>query len=266
MDLAVANSGSNSVSILQNNGSGIFTLIDTVTVGSFPFSTTPMDIDGDGAIDLAVSNLNSNTISILTNDGSGTLTQTSTIAVTTIFKAAADIDGDGDLDLIVPYYDSTTVLQNNGSGTFSKKSVLNTGSLTRMVIATDLNNDGTMDFAGVNQLANSVSIYLNEGTTDVKDAITAIPTRFDLAQNFPNPFNPSTTVQFDLPKSTHVTLSVYNILGALVTTLLDEDCSAGSYSVRWNGQAKNGSLASGIYFTVIRAGDFRKTVKMVLMK
>jgi hypothetical protein len=100
----------------------------------------------------------------------------------------------------------------------------------------------------------------------VSDGMMAIPKEFALRQNYPNPFNPSTTIKFDVPKSTHVTLSVYNILGALVTTLVDEDCSAGSYTVQWNGQARNGSVASGIYFTVIRAGDFRKTVKMILMK
>jgi immune inhibitor A len=268
MDLAVANSGSNTVSILQNDGGGIFTLIDTIAVGSFPFSTTPMDVNGDGAIDLAVSNLNSKTISILTNDGSGTLTQTSTIAVGPQFKSATDIDGDGDLDLIVPYSDSITVFQNNGSGTFTKKSVLHTGSgsSTRMIIAADLNNDGTIDFAGVDRYGYSVSVYLNAGPTGVENTKSIIPMTFALRQNYPNPFNPSTTIKFDVPKSTHVTLSVYNILGALVTTLVDDECKAGSYSIRWNGQAKGGSVASGIYFTVIRAGDFRKTIKMLLMK
>jgi subtilisin family serine protease/glutamine cyclotransferase len=100
----------------------------------------------------------------------------------------------------------------------------------------------------------------------VSEVEMTIPTVFALRQNYPNPFNPSTTIQYDLPKSAYVTLSIYNILGELVTTLIDGTRSAGTYSVQWNCQTRYGTASSGIYFAVIQAGDFRKTVKMILMK
>jgi subtilisin family serine protease len=113
----------------------------------------------------------------------------------------------------------------------------------------------------------SIPVYLTvKGPDIVSDDITAIPKEFALRQNYPNPFNPSTTIQYDLPKSAYVTLSIYNILGELVTTLIDGTRSAGTYSVQWNCQTRYGTASSGIYFAVIRAGDFRKTVKMILMK
>ncbi|MCL5020070.1 MAG: T9SS type A sorting domain-containing protein [Bacteroidetes bacterium] len=95
-----------------------------------------------------------------------------------------------------------------------------------------------------------------------RDPNGILPTRFELRQNFPNPFNPSTTISFDLPSTTHVKVCVYNVLGQLVATLLEGQKAAGRYSVVWNA----GSLASGIYFCRIESNSFTRTMKMVLMK
>jgi YVTN family beta-propeller protein len=98
-----------------------------------------------------------------------------------------------------------------------------------------------------------------------------LPEQFDLAQNFPNPFNPSTTIQFDIPKSAtagvHVSLAVYNMLGQLVTHLVDEDMGPGRYAVMWEGTNGNGkTIATGVYLCRFVAGDFVKTNKMMLLK
>jgi hypothetical protein len=90
----------------------------------------------------------------------------------------------------------------------------------------------------------------------------AIPAKFILAQNYPNPFNPSTTIEFDLPKSSEVTLKVFNILGEEVATLVSDRLSAGSYSYEWNAS----HLASGVYLYRLKAGDYIETRKMVLMQ
>jgi len=94
-----------------------------------------------------------------------------------------------------------------------------------------------------------------------------LPTRFNLVQNYPNPFNPTTRMKFDLPKRAHVTLTVYNVLGQRVATLVEEELAADSYEVEWNGRSDGGnSVASGIYFYRLTADDFVMTKKMMLLK
>ncbi len=97
--------------------------------------------------------------------------------------------------------------------------------------------------------------------------INPIPERYNLAQNYPNPFNPTTTVAYDIPVEAKVKLTIYNILGEKVATLVDESKPAGSYTAEWNGQTDNGSaVSSGIYFYRLTAGDYVKSMKMTLMK
>ncbi len=95
----------------------------------------------------------------------------------------------------------------------------------------------------------------------------AVPTQYALDQNYPNPFNPETTISFEIPVEAHVRLEVFNILGEKVTTLVDENRSAGSYSVKWNGRTDDGTpVSSGIYFYRLDAGEYVKSMKMTLMK
>jgi hypothetical protein len=96
--------------------------------------------------------------------------------------------------------------------------------------------------------------------TDIKNK--NIPTKFNLYQNYPNPFNPSTTIKFELPKSSKVNLAIYNTIGQKVATLVDEFKNAGAYEIKWNAN----SYASGIYFYLIRAGEFVLTKKMIFLK
>ena len=93
-------------------------------------------------------------------------------------------------------------------------------------------------------------------------ALEAIPTEFSLSQNYPNPFNPVTEIQFGLPEAQHVRLTVYNIMGQTVTTLLDEDRPAGVHSVQWDAVR----TVTGVYFYRIEAGPYIETRKMLLMK
>jgi predicted GH43/DUF377 family glycosyl hydrolase len=90
----------------------------------------------------------------------------------------------------------------------------------------------------------------------------SVPTSYIMYQNYPNPFNPATTIEFDLPKTTEVSLKVFNILGEEVATLVSDRLSAGSYSYEWNAS----NLASGVYLYRLQAGDYVETRKMVLMR
>ncbi len=89
-----------------------------------------------------------------------------------------------------------------------------------------------------------------------------IPTGFTLSQNFPNPFNPSTVITYQLPISSQVTLKLYDILGREMATLVNEKQNAGSYSVTFDA----GKLASGIYFYRLSAGTYVNVKKLVLVK
>ena len=94
-----------------------------------------------------------------------------------------------------------------------------------------------------------------------------VPIRFTLNQNVPNPFNPTTMIKFCLPRATHVNLSVYNVKGELIATILDTHMKEGPKEVKWNAiDEKERSVASGIYFCRLTADDFVQTRKMVLLK
>jgi hypothetical protein len=93
------------------------------------------------------------------------------------------------------------------------------------------------------------------------------PTRFALHANTPNPFNPATTVAFDLPSSEQVKLAVYDLTGRRVRLLLDQQMPAGRHRVRWSGRDDRGSrVASGMYLCCIQAGSFTATKRMMLVK
>ncbi len=94
-----------------------------------------------------------------------------------------------------------------------------------------------------------------------------LPESFYLSQNYPNPFNPTTTIEFGLESTQNVKLTVYNVLGQAVRTLVNERRSAGNYSVEWLGDTDAGARAStGVYFYRLEAGDFIQTKKMMLVK
>ena len=101
-----------------------------------------------------------------------------------------------------------------------------------------------------------------------KAAVQTRPTAFSLADNFPNPFNPTTTIQYALPQAADVELTVYNVVGQPVRTLVAEHQSAGRYVVEWDATNDSGhSLSSGMYFYRLQAGgEFLEVKKMLLLK
>lgn len=95
----------------------------------------------------------------------------------------------------------------------------------------------------------------------------ALPTEYALDQNYPNPFNPSTEIGMALPFDSDVELSVFNVLGQKVATLVDGHMPAGYHTVTWNGTGSDGSsVASGIYFYRITSEQFTTSKKMMLLK
>ena len=98
--------------------------------------------------------------------------------------------------------------------------------------------------------------------TEVKQENDLIPDRFVLEQNYPNPFNPSTEIKFSISKASNVKLIVTDILGREVATLVNDDLSAGNYSINFNAQ----NISSGVYFYTLITDNFKQSRKMILMR
>ena len=103
--------------------------------------------------------------------------------------------------------------------------------------------------------------------TSVDNKLSNIPEGYYLDQNYPNPFNPETRISYQLNDNGFTSLTVYNLLGSEIKTLVNDEQPAGNYSVTWNGTDELGNkVPSGIYFYALRSGNFVATKKMILMK
>ena len=132
------------------------------------------------------------------------------------------------------------------------------GTPTSGIITTNyrINNGNLMD-----------GPVINLGVTDVKSGKINIPTSFEVSQNYPNPFNPVTVINYALPKSALVSIKIYNMLGQEVKTLVNSEKSAGTYSVQWGGDNNYGQqVSSGTYIYRVIAGEYSRTLKMILVK
>jgi hypothetical protein len=118
--------------------------------------------------------------------------------------------------------------------------------------------DGVLvDLAGNIDAINNVQI----------GSLLALPTDYALDQNLPNPFNPSTTIKYQMPAAGEATLIIYNLLGQQVRTLLKETMDAGFHSVVWDGKDQAGKqVASGVYIYRLQSGDFSTARRMMLLK
>ena len=114
-------------------------------------------------------------------------------------------------------------------------------------------------------VSDSGEFVLNNFSLNVKNS--NIPDKFFLYQNFPNPFNPITTIDYDLPKNTMVDINVYDMKGRFVKNILKNFQTSGHKSIQWNAtNHQNESVSGGMYLYIIQAGDFRQTKKMVFLK
>lgn len=119
------------------------------------------------------------------------------------------------------------------------------------------------------ELGGFLSLFENFAETSVKNPQDSpiLPSFYILHQNFPNPFNPITTISYELPEKGYVKLYVFDITGRLVKTLQDGEQNAGVYQFQWSGENWNGKkVVSGLYFYRLVVNNYTKTEKMVLTK
>jgi pectate lyase len=125
--------------------------------------------------------------------------------------------------------------------------------------STDRNNIG---YGGYSQLEVYLNTLTGEIVTGIDEITAALPEQFSLGHNYPNPFNPVTTIEYQLPARSNVTLTIFDVLGREIANLVNGIQEPGYKSVRWDA----GNVPSGVYFYQLRAGVFTKTRTMLLMK
>jgi hypothetical protein len=172
-DLAVANQGSNNLTVLRNNGGGNFFQPGSSpeTVGADPYGVAAGDIEGDGDPDLTVVNYGSANVTVLRNNGGGNFVEPASspeaVGFNPIGIAAADLDGDADPDLAVgnTSFPGLTILRNNGGGNFVQpaSSPEPTGAEPRSVVAANFDGDADQDLAVTNASTTTVTIQRNNG-------------------------------------------------------------------------------------------------------
>ncbi|MDP8211075.1 MAG: T9SS type A sorting domain-containing protein, partial [Candidatus Stygibacter australis] len=111
-----------------------------------------------------------------------------------------------------------------------------------------------------------INVVLNVTNGDDNNS-SELPEAVTLNGNYPNPFNPETEIMFLLPNNEKINLSVYNLKGQLVRTLVDNYLPGGSHSIIWDGKTNNGEMvSSGVYFYKLSVGETSETRKMILLK
>jgi len=161
---------------------------------------------------------------------------------------AGDIDNNGSVDMVMPTADSSLIFINISDAAYNAES-------------------SPVSVWRYNRRLNAVGLP-DEMTTGVDDdGRAALPDRYELAQNYPNPFNPITKIEFALPVKGHVTVGIYDILGRKVRTLADKTLPAGNHILQWDGTDDGGNrLSSGVYLYSIKAVEYSRARKMVLLK
>jgi hypothetical protein len=253
---------------MKNDGQQHFTNYTITSAAAGARSVYAADVDGDGATDVLSASWLDDKIAWYENDGqhnftSHTITRAANGA-TSVY--AADVDGDGDVDVLSASSNDNKIAwyENDGRQNFSSYSITTTADGAWSVYAADVDGDGDMDVLSASYRDSKNAWYENRLiVTDIEAADDiAMPDSPLLYPNYPNPFNPGTTIAFALPAAGPVAIIVYDLSGRLVTTLLDQPMPAGHHEVRFNA----GQLASGVYLYAIRTGTYSETRKMVLMK
>jgi hypothetical protein len=159
--------------------------------------------------------------------------------------ALCDLDGDGDTELVLAGWDRNVYAWDLSGAWSASKALWPT-------YAHDMQRSGS----------SSTPV-----ATDSDATLSAVPARFAVHANVPNPFNPATSIRFDLPTTDQVTVDIYDVRGRRVLTLLSARLPAGMQQVTWNGRDSRGrSVSSGIYWYRVQTSQEHATRKMVLLR
>jgi hypothetical protein len=187
-----------------------------------------------------------------------------------------DIDNDGTDEVLLCIDQNVLVFKSVGSDYqlyyIKRNDLINQGSIYYTATAKDFDYDGYPEILiGMDSYYNGMfrifsRIYKKSSTLDIEESKEMI-VDYSLSQAFPNPFNPSTTLKFNLPKEEKVTIKVFNVLGKEIKTILNEIRNSGETQIAWDGTDNKGNqVASGVYIINMQAGLFNQNKKAVLLK
>jgi|WetSurMetagenome_2_1015567.scaffolds.fasta_scaffold14915_2 photosystem II stability/assembly factor-like uncharacterized protein len=149
----------------------------------------------------------------------------------------------------------------NGGNVWSKPEFI--GDITDyFVFGSEILDENNVYLSGGNYTSSGLILKTSDAALPVESDLFKTPVEFALEQNFPNPFNPFTKLNYSITQSGLVTLKVYDVLGTEIETLVNEEKSSGTYELNWNAT----NLPSGIYFYQLKAGNYINTKKMILLK
>lgn len=230
------------------------------------------DLNNDGLPEIVMAfGGNTRAGRIYWNDGTGQFTAGPDIAGSAGWGVAiSDFDGDGLQDIFIAQSVAPNrIWLNNGNGEFEDGDVRFASYSYLDAAAGDFNADGKTDLFAVcqgNSAPAYAQIWLNSTTAAVNNEIQT-PVQFQLEQNFPNPFNPSTHIQYSLAAQSRVQLSVFNTLGQKIKTLVNSFQNPGDHSIVWDGtDASNNPVSTGIYFYQMKAENQTLQKKMLLVQ
>jgi hypothetical protein len=279
-DVVAAGILNNKISWWENDGHIPISWIEHVVSNNFigAHRVQAVDLNNDGKLDILGAAYYGNEIAWWKNEGGNPIIWTKqTIAsnfTNVCIAIAVNIDNFGNFDVVGTAQNGNEVSwwRNDGGDPIVWTKFVIDGNFYRVwpICAGDLDGDGDTDIVAASGVMgnNEVKWYRSNLVIGIKKISSSeVIIRDMLYNNYPNPFNPSTQITFDIVKSSFVRLKIYDILGKEVATLINKKLQAGKYEVPFSiNQNTKEQLPSGVYFYKLITDDYTKTKKMVLMK
>jgi adhesin/invasin len=277
VDLAVAiRNYPGFIQILENSGTGIFSTGPQIAIPIYLSYLAPVDLEGDGDEDM-IATIDGDSLYVILSNGDGTFEEPEVFRMSYYGydPVIGDVDNDGDGDILLHHggYQYFTLIGNNGDGNIGLPMTWYAGDDLAGAQFADMNGDTYPDIVALSNeycYDSTMYIYWNQQQQipmDVDDDGTKLlPGTFALGA-YPNPFNPTQTVMFTLPRKAAVRLEVFNILGQKVRTLVNSSLPAGDHRVVWDGKNDGAqSMSTGVYFYRLMADGQYQTHKTMLLK
>lgn len=276
-DLDIVSGALNGQIYCYINNNGTFAPDNTMFSGiDIGFTSIPVlvDLDGDGDLDLLVGAETGANYKFFLNDGNNVFEENTTFFSGIAFPnysrpALADIDNDDDYDLIIGRINGTLIYYRNDGDKHNPIWTRDDSMFEGVKVKqsahpgfADLDGDGRKDLV-LGEYDGNFTFYRNLfAPASIENEGANWISNFELFQNYPNPFNPETTIKYRISEGSKINISVYDILGSLVQTLVDDYKTAGEYEIRFNAK----DLSSGIYFYSMKTTEGVISKKLILLK
>ncbi len=278
--IVVASDTNNTVSLYRNDGNESFAR-ESLATGQLSYAVDIGDWDGANGQDIFVAFDKGTSlgdeirdVAVFLNDGSGSFTDSTLLELEErtrnlkIFDA--DMDGDDDILLGAITVFPVRLVINQGGAVESVTALTSNATTAYGFDAADINGDFISDFVFSDQSNSQDNLWLfiaGDVTGVAQPTDETNPNSFTILRNYPNPFNPQTTIRYELETEGHVSLIIYDIKGRTVRTLLDSQKPAGIHEVKWDSANDEGQTSpSGFYLVVLNTNGAKHGHKMLLIR